>query len=246
MATKLAPTEEPEVSALSGGVLSVIARAASDPNVDVDKLERLLAMQERILSREAEQAFNEAMRKAQADIEPVIKNKVNPQTRSEYADLVALSEAMDPIIHENGFTLSYGTDASPLPDHYRVTCLVAHIGGYSRDYHADVPIDMTGIKGERNKTTTHGWGSAMTYGRRYLKVLIFDVTSVIKDDDGNRAGRGSTINAEQLQQLQRLADEVGADLQRFCRYMKVDSLAAIPARDFARARSALEAKRTAK
>jgi hypothetical protein len=30
----------------------------ADPNTDVDKLERLLAMQERVLEREAERAFN--------------------------------------------------------------------------------------------------------------------------------------------------------------------------------------------
>jgi hypothetical protein len=61
----------------AGGILNVIAKAAADPNTDVDKLERLLAMQERVLEREAEQAFNAAMRSAQDEIHPVLKNKTN-------------------------------------------------------------------------------------------------------------------------------------------------------------------------
>lgn len=225
----------PVVRDLGGGILNVIARAAADPNTDVDKLERLLAMQERVLAREAEQAFQEAMRAAQQEIKPVLANKKNPQTKSEYADLEALSDGIDPIIHKHGFTLSYGSDSSPLPDHYRVTCHAAHTGGHARDYHADVPIDMTGLKGERNKTTTHGWGSAMTYGRRYLKLLIFDVTITTKatrDDDGNRAGNGGLVNKEQVAVLNGLADAVSADKISFCRYLKVDDLPHLPGRRY--------------
>lgn len=221
-----------EVTDLSGGILSVIARAASDPAVDVDKLERLLAMQERILAQDAEQIFNEAMKAAQEEIRPVVANKKNPQTKSDYANLEALSDAIDPITRSHGFTPSFGSDASPLPDHYRVTCRLAHTGGHARDYHADVPIDMTGIKGERNKTMTHGWGSAMTYGRRYLKLLIFDVavtTKATRDDDGNAAGNGGPINKEQVAILNGLADAVEADKIAFCRYLKVDAITDIPA-----------------
>lgn len=47
-------------------IFSVIERAARDPNVDIDKMERLIAMREKELSRVAEQAFNEAMKAAQA------------------------------------------------------------------------------------------------------------------------------------------------------------------------------------
>lgn len=215
------------VETLSGGILNVIARAAADPNTDVDKLERLLAMQERVMGREAEQAFNAALRSAQEEIRPVLRNKVNQSTNSKFADLEAISEAIDPIIHAHGFSLSYGTAESPFAGHYRVTCGTSHTGGHTRPYQADVPVDMTGIKGNQNKTATHGWGSAMSYGRRYLKMLIFDVT--LTDDDGKAAGNGAPINKEQLAILNGLADAVDADKIAFCRYAKVDSLSDIPA-----------------
>lgn len=234
-------TDLAEVTDLSSGILNVIARAASDPNTDVDKLERLLAMQERVLARDAEQAFNEAMKAAQEEIRPVAKNKTNPDTKSKYVDLEKLGEAIDPIIHKHGFSLSFGSDASPLDSHYRVTCVVSHSAGHSRDYRADVPIDNTGPKGSQNKTMTHGFGSALSYGRRYLKLLIFDVSTT--DDDGRGAGRGATIDDAQYATLVTLIENVGADTKRFLKYMGVDKLMELPASKYDAAVTALQAKR---
>jgi hypothetical protein len=188
----------------------------------VDKLERLLAMQERVLLRSAELAYNTSLRDAQEEMRPIIKNRKNPETKSTYADLEQISDLADPVIHKHGFSLSYGTDESPLANHYRVLCDVSHTGGFTKRYHADVPIDNTGPKGSQNKTMTHGWGSAMTYGRRYLKVLILDIK--MTDDDGRAAGNGGPINAEQLAVINGLADAVGADKIAFCKYLKVESL----------------------
>jgi hypothetical protein len=211
-------------------IINVIARAASDPNTDVDKLERLLAMQERVLEREAEQRFHAAMRTAQEEMGPVLKNKANRETHSTYADLEQISKLMDPIIYRNGFSMSFGTADCPYQNHYRVTCDVSHTGGFSKHYQADVPIDNTGPKGAQNKTLTHGFGSALSYGRRYLKLLIFDIATT--DDDGRAAGNGGPINAEQLATLNGLADAVNADNLAFCKYLKVDSLRDLAAFDY--------------
>ena len=203
-------------------IINVIARAASDPNTDVDKLERLLAMQERVLEREAERAFNAALLAAQDEIRPILRNKTNSSTSSKYADLEAVSDAIDPVFRKHGFSSSFGTADCPLAGHYRVTCRLSHTGGHHRDYQADVPADTAGIKGAQNKTATHGFGSALSYGRRYLKLLIADVSTT--DDDGRAAGNGGPINDAQLATLNGLADAVKADKIAFCKYLKVDSL----------------------
>lgn len=208
-------------------IINVIARAASDPNTDVDKLERLLAMQERVLEREAKRAYEDAMRGAQEEMAPVLKNRSNNETHSTYADLEQVSKLMDPIIYKHGFSMSFGTSDCPYPNHYRVTCDVSHTGGFSKHYQADVPVDNTGPKGTQNKTMTHGFGSALSYGRRYLKLLIFDVATT--DDDGRAAGHGETINDAQAAILNGLADEVNADKIAFCRYFKIDSICDLPA-----------------
>jgi hypothetical protein len=90
-----------------------------------------------------------------------------------------------------------------------------------------VPIDNKGPKGAQNKTDTHGFGSALSYGRRYLKLLIFDIATT--DDDGRAAGNGGPINEEQVKVLNGLADAVNADKAKLCEYLKIASLPELPA-----------------
>ena len=69
---------QPETSA----VLALIERAAKDTSVDIDKMERLLAMHDRMVLASREQAFNEAMGRAQERMRPVVKDANNPQTEA--------------------------------------------------------------------------------------------------------------------------------------------------------------------
>lgn len=210
------------VEDLSGGLLGVIARAARDPNVDIDKMERLLAMQERVINREAEQAFNVAMNAAQAEMRPIAANASNPQTRSRYATFDKLDGAMRPIYTSHGFSLSFDEGDSPKPEHVRVLCYVSHIAGHTRTYHRDMPADGKGAKGGDVMTKTHAAGAAGSYGARYLLKGIFNISVGEEDKDGNTAG--GPINAEQAAVLNGLADAVGADKIRFCRFFKIDAI----------------------
>lgn len=164
--------------------LSMIERAARDPAIDVSKMERMFEMRERVMKTSAEQAFNASFVAVRAAVGPVIKNKSNDQTRSKYADLFAIADVLDPIMTENGFAATFGTADCPIEGHYRITGTLLHAQGHSKEYHVDVPVDGAGIKGQTNKTATHAFGSTMTYGRRYLKVAMFDIS--ITDNDGNR------------------------------------------------------------
>lgn len=179
----------PEPTSSANALIQVIERAASNPNIDVEKMERLLAMQERILDRNAEVAFNEAMRAAQEEMPKVLRNKRNDQTNSNYADLEKVNEIIVPVYVHHGFSLSFGTADTPTPGHIRITCLVSHVAGHSRPYFCDMPLDIAGIKGNQNKTPTHAHGSTMSYGRRYLTLLIFNITLTNEDNDGNGLGQ---------------------------------------------------------
>ena len=81
----------------SAAIFQIIERAARDPNVDLDKMERLMAMRERELNRHAEQAFNEAMKAAQAEMRAISADATNTQTRSKYATYAKLDAALRPI-----------------------------------------------------------------------------------------------------------------------------------------------------
>lgn len=177
---EVATAEAPATS-----VLQVIERAARDPAIDIDKLERLLNMQERIVMRDAEAQFNSAMTDSQAQIGRIAADAVNPQTRSKYATYAKLDSILRPIYTRNGFSLSFTTADSPRESFVRVVAHVAHRAGFSRDYMIDMPADGKGAKGGDVMTKTHAVGAGVSYGMRYLLKAIFNVAIGEDDIDGN-------------------------------------------------------------
>jgi hypothetical protein len=167
-------------------MVSMIERAARDPAINIDKLERLITLQENAQERVAEQAFNMAMSDAQGEMGPIAADSNNPQTKSRYASYFALDKALRPIYSKHGFALSFGTGDVPQESYIRVLCYTSHRGGYTRTYHVDMPADGKGAKGGDVMTKTHATGSAMTYGQRYLLKMIFNI-AIGSDDDGNAA-----------------------------------------------------------
>lgn len=179
-------TEQPLVAqGDSASVMEIISRAANDPNTNMEKLEKLFDLYERITARSGETVFNAAMSEAQAEMEPVRKDATSD--KGKYSSYVALDRAMRPIYTKHGFGLSFDTGDATKPDDIRIFCYVTHAGGGKRTYHVDMPADGKGAKGGDVMTRTHATGSAMTYGQRYLLKMVFNI-AVGADDDGKGAG----------------------------------------------------------
>src|SRR3546814_19513654 len=97
----------------SGAIMDVISRAAADPNVDVDKMERLLGMYERIRDRDTKAAFNAALADLQPNL-PIITERGEIKGRdnkvmSKYALWEDIIEAIRDLLSEHGFALSIRT-----------------------------------------------------------------------------------------------------------------------------------------
>ena len=221
----------------SAAIFQIISRLASNPAADPDKIERFLAMREKELDRIAKQAFYVAMAAAQAEMKPVARDADNDQTRSKYARYETISEAIQTIITKHGFSLTFDEGTPEKENHIRVLCDVMHSGGHMKQYHADVPFDNVGMKGNPNKTATHAYGSTKSYGRRYLKLDIFDIALKNDDDDGNAAGEfdGGTITPEQAATIRELLEKTGTDTEKFCQWAKVDAVPDLLSMHFAKA-----------
>ena len=227
----------------SAAIFQIIERAARDPNVDLDKMERLMAMREREMSRQAEQAFNEAMKAAQSEMRSVAADADNSQTKSKYATYAKLDRILRPIYTAHGFSVSFDEADSPKPDHIRCLAYVAHEAGFTRTYRKDMPADGKGAKGGDVMTKTHATGAAASYGMRYLLKGIFNVAVGDDDTDGNAPPDMGPVSEDQRDRILDLIAEVGADPEKVCAYLKVDAIANLPASQFDRAIKALEAKR---
>lgn len=184
-----------EVASYSDSLLEVIAKAARDPNVDIDKMERLVEMQERVQARDAEQAFNVAFAAMQPNLPHItVKNKIvhGGKVISEYADWPSISAAITPILSEFGFSLNFG--GSNDANEKTTVAKLRHVQGHMETNAITLPHDTSGAK---NKV--QAIGSSSTYGQRYSACPLVGVVVHGADDDGAAAaGKPRELAADAL------------------------------------------------
>jgi hypothetical protein len=220
-------------------ILSVIERAASDPNVDVAKMKALLDMQIVVMDKQAEIEFNQAMAQLRKELTPIIKNKKNDQTNSRYADLDAIKAVADPLLVKYGFYDRYEEDY-PSEGIIGTTCEIVHEKGHSKKNRVQFTLDNMGIKGTVNKTNVHAAASSMTYGQRLSLCRALGIR-ISEDDDGNLAG-AQTITEDQINVLKERLVKSGMDQGKFFVYMRVGGWGEIKVRDLKKAENVIETK----
>jgi hypothetical protein len=232
-----------EPASETAAILSVIERAARDPNVDIEKMERLFGMRERMLAQAARSAYYAALSEMQPKL-PVVERRglisvpaKDGKTGHEtpYALWEDINEAIRPLLSEHGFALSFRIKKDA--DRVEVTGVLSHRGGHADETTLSLPMDATG-----SKNNVQAIGSSVSYGKRYTAMALLNITSRGEDDNGAKAP-GGFVTDEQAEELRKLAADVGADVPKFCRYMKIDAIPDLLAKDFDRALAALEAKR---
>ena len=238
------PAAPAPASSETAALIAMLERAARDPDVNIDKMERAFEMLMRVLARNAESAFNAAMAAAQAEMQPVARKLNNAQTNSTYADLGAISEAVDPIIHKHGLGCTTSEFRSDVPGHIGVRIKIRHAEGHSETYDFNIPVDAAGIEGNVNKTPTHAYASTLTYGRRYAKCAVFDIATK-NDTDGNQPKNEpqGVITDDQHTTLLKLITESGADISKVLETFRVESLPDLPLRFYGKLKLMLEKRK---
>lgn len=113
--------------------------------------------------------------KAKRSFGPALKDKTNPVFRSKYADLGACLDAVEDALLANGIALYQETSEDP--SGVTVETVLLHESGESlRCGKLHVPAA---------KQDPQGYGSALTYARRYSLMTACGIAP--EDDDGNAA-----------------------------------------------------------
>lgn len=238
-------TVSDDPSEMSGTLLRIIATAAADPRVDVVKMERLLDMQERVMARAAEAAFNQALARLKAKLPRVSKKGAivlkDGKTRLPYAKYEDIHEAVMPLMLEEGFTVSYSTELVAGSSLLEVRATFRHSSGHQDVGKAYLPL--TDDSGAKNRV--QGAGSILSYGKRYALCQYLDIVTEGEDDDGMQ-GDAKPIDEKQQGQLRDLIADSGANEEKFLTFMGVERIEDIIVRDFTKAVNALNQKRRGK
>ena len=116
-----------------------------------------------------------ALVKAQSEMGGAVKDSANPFFKSKYADLASVMEAIRPAFAANG--LGFIQVCHDAEHAACIETIIIHKSGQSyRCGRVSVPV---------GKADAQGYGSAITYAKRYSLQAAAGVPSV--DDDGNAA-----------------------------------------------------------
>lgn len=211
--------------------------AMIEKGVDGDQLEKMLTLQERWQANEARVAFSRAMADFQASCPTILKSK--KADRYNYAPLDEIMRTIRPHLDRCGLSVRFSTK---LTEQAVITaiCTVTH-----RDGHSEVSEFAAVVDPHMKVNDTQKIGSANSYAKRYALMNALNLAASDEDDDGYSAGT-EHISAEQLEKLEQIiADIETIDVPAFLKYLRVDSLDQLPAKDYQRAFKALERKAAA-
>jgi hypothetical protein len=234
-------------------VLALIERVVLDPHADAEKLDRMMAMYERLKAKEAELAYNAAKGRILKELagikivknRPVLPESDNGKQRGtveafKYAPLEEIDKYLRPLLAEEEMDLSYSDepcDGGGILIRGRLKHLPS---GHYEDSFMPAPPDTTG-----GKSNVQAIGSTNSFLRRYVACNIFNIVVVGDDDDGN----GGTIDETQAKTIVDLIKKAKVG-PKFLKYMKAQSIeeagsldvavATIAARDYRKAITTLE------
>jgi hypothetical protein len=165
-------------------LLQVIARAAQDKTIDLDRMERLLVMHERLNARRAEREFTEAMAEFKLNPPRIIKSKRVSFThrdgggKTEYVH-ATLGDVCDAAIEGLAKVgISHSWDMEQKDGRVFVTCILTHRGGHSTRTAMNGAPDDSGKKNPVQQVA-----STVSYLQRYT-LLAATGLATQEDTDG--------------------------------------------------------------
>lgn len=227
--------EAPAVTSESAALISMIERAARDPNVDINKMERLFEMHERVRASNAKTSYLAAFAQMQANLPAAVRKGTghNDKAYARYEDLIGV---LKPMFAEHGFSISHRI--SMIEGKVIVTGVLGHRDGHSEETSIPLPVDTSG-----NKNAVQAMGSSISYGKRYVTLTLTGIATEGEDDDAKKAVAFEPISEAQQAELTKLIHETKTDINAFLRFGGVESLADIAVANFPAAKTRLQAKK---
>jgi len=207
---------------------------------DLDKLEKMLALQERWEANEARKAYHTAMAAFKAAPPEIEKDKKVSfgagKAAYSHATLANVTDKINQALSAHGLSAAWKTAQDERG--ITVTCTITHRLGHSESTSLTAAPDNSG-----SKNAIQAVGSTITYLSRYTLLSLTGLATHDQDDDGN--GASATLSPEQVAEIERLIKDTGSDHAAFLKYLGAESVEKILASAYTKAISALNAKKKA-
>jgi hypothetical protein len=177
----------PHTPSPGGVLLEVIARAATDERVNIEKMMALLEMQNRILDRDALEQFNAAMadfnHRCDLRVSKLGTASLGGKGSYSFAKWEDMDAVIRPVMRELGLWFSFDVVNGPSGLHVKGT--LHHRGGHTQTASLPMPIDSG-----PGRNPLQQIGSTLSYGKRYCAEMLLNIVREDEDDDGHAAAAG--------------------------------------------------------
>jgi hypothetical protein len=173
--SELMERESTEVQVVDNSPARFIEMAIAN-NADIDKLEKLMALNERHEANLAKKAFVKALVEFQYDCPTIIKAKDGHNCK--YAPISAIITAIKEPLSKHG--LSYRFEQLEVDGQIQITCHITH-----KDGHSEATAMKAGSDTSGGKNVIQAYGSAVTYLQRYTLTGALGIATADEDTDGN-------------------------------------------------------------
>ena len=235
--TELATTTEQQM-------IQSIAQIAADPNTDVEKVEKMLNIQIRMMDRQAKMDYDQALARLQAEMPRIketgeIKNKAGHVT-SRYMKYEDIDRVIRPLLKTEGFSLMH--DRKDENGKMIVTTILKHKNGHQEAVNIPLPYDQANAL----KNQVQAAVSTFSYGKRVNVCSLLNIVAEGEDDDGQMSDANKITEQQAADIKQRLQElyEAGCnvDTRKFLAYIGADSVDEIPAAKYETADDLLRRK----
>lgn len=177
---------EPRASATPGDLV----RYALDQGADIDRLEKLMAMQIQWEEREAKKAYVAAMAEFKKNAPEIYKSKLVEFSGTSYmhATLGDVAKAVIESLARHGFSHRWDVE-QPGDGRIVVRCTITHDLGHSETNTMESSADNSG-----KKNSIQAIASAVTYLQRYTLLAACGLaTQDMPDDDGRGSDKDFSL-----------------------------------------------------
>ena len=200
---------------------ATLLQMAVEQGADIDKLEKLMALQDRWEKSQAEKAFNQAMSDFSANLPTIEKTVYVKHFDGYHADIGVMAKMIREAMAPHGLSFRWNTEQG---DKITVTCVVKHRGGHSESTPLSSSPDKSG-----GKNDIQAIGSAVKYLERYTLEAATGIVASGADDDGAATQTVELVTDEQVQILEAKLSDNDIPIDRFKKWMrsnaKVESFA---------------------
>lgn len=243
----LVPAPQAVATREQPSVLEIIQAAVADTRVDPAKLSALLDLKVRMDAIDAKAEYNRDFAALKARLPAIRKDGTVCQSEAKggaklysFARWDDIQDAIDPVLAEFGFTLSFTSKAATTG--VLMVASLQHRAGHTETSEMQLPTDTSA-----NKNNLQGLGSARAYGKRYLTLDMLDLKLIDMDDDGRKGG-GRFVTQQQADSIRDLMAELGIDKApareaKFLELMNAKTVSEIHADRYKEAITRLEGRR---